>query len=311
MRKYPLGQLPAVAVIAIALTMSLVGCGGGSEDPTSVALRPNKEQPQGATGTNTNAQDPVTNGSAAPEGGFGGITGQIVIADADKGNVPPPEIKLFDVGKAPVQPQFCAAKTPILNESLLVNPGSGGIKNVFFYLEKKPKGGKPAAEVGSQKLWPTAGEPGSQLVLDQQNCTFSPHAMIVLAGVPFTAKSQDTVVHSYRLSPPKNPPLNEEIPSNGSKEFTFPLAEKAPFSISCATHTWMSGYQLVLDHPYGAVTDADGKFTITDLPSGSYTFIIWHEKAGTIRDDFEVEVAAGDTPKDLGKITLNLSQFSK
>jgi hypothetical protein len=32
-----------------------------------------------------------------------------------------------------------------------------------------------------------------------------------------------------------------------------------------------------LDHPYAAVTDAEGAFTIPDLPSGKHTFVVWHE----------------------------------
>lgn len=310
MRIKSIGQSVLVAVMASVLMLGVSGCGGGADDPTAVALRPNKEQPQGGNGSKTNAAEPDNKGSIPPEAGFGGITGQIVIADADKGRIPAPQVTLYDVGKAPANPEFCAAKLPILNQTLIVEPGSLGVKNVFVYIEKKPKGGKSAAEVSSQKLWPTSGQPGEQLVLDQQNCTYAPHAMILLAGVPFKAQSQDSVVHSYKFAPPKNPGDNFEIPAKGSKEYTFPLAEKVPFLISCATHTWMSGYQLVLDHPYAAVTDADGKFTITDLPSGQYTFIIWHEKAGTIRE-YPVDVEAGDTPKDLGKISLNLSQFNR
>jgi hypothetical protein len=73
----------------------------------------------------------------------------------------------------------------------------------------------------------------------------------------------------------------------------------------------MSGYQLPLDHPYGAVTDDDGRFTITDLPSGTHSFVIWHEKAtrGKIRD-YEVEVKANETV-DLGNIQIRLSDLAK
>jgi hypothetical protein len=184
---------------------------------------------------------------------------------------------------------------------------NGGIQNVFFYLEKKPSGGKK--EIESQSTWPTSGEAG-KIVLDQQNCTYKPHAMIVPAGNKFLANSQDSVVHSYKGSPPKSPSFNETIPSNGSKEVSvYTRPEKYPVPISCATHSWMSGYQLPLDHPYAAVTDADVKFTISDLPSGSHTFKIWHEKGGTLRD-YDVEVKADETV-DLGNITIRLNQLNK
>jgi hypothetical protein len=313
MRFPPIGRTVTLALSACVLSMILIGCGGGAEDPTSVALRPNKEQPQGGGGNGTTQGNGGAgdNGAAAvaPAEGFGGITGRIVIADADKGSVPPPTVALFAVGKATVDSGYCAKDMPILDERLLVNPMTGGIKNTFFYLDTKPKGGK--SQIESQKSWPTADESGAKLVLDQRNCTYVPHAMILLAGQPFTAQSQDTVVHSYKFSPPRNPGDNVTIPANGTKEYTFGRSEKVPFPISCATHSWMSGYQLPLDHPYAAVTDDDGRFTISDLPSGTHTFVIWHEKAtrGKIRD-YDVEVKANETV-DLGNIQIRLSDLAK
>lgn len=314
MRFPPIGQTLALAVSAGVLSVAIIGCGGGSKDPTNVALRPNKEQPKGGDGNATNQGNGAAtdNGTTptAPAEGFGGITGRIVIADADKASVPPPTAKLFDVGKATVDSGYCAKEMPIPDERLIVNPMTGGIKNTFFYLDAKPKGGK--AQIESQKSWPTADESGAKLALDQKNCTYVPHAMILLAGVEFEAQSQDTVVHSYKASPPRSDAFNLTIPAKGTIPVSvYKRPEKTPVAISCATHSWMSGYQLPLDHPYGAVTDDDGRFTISDLPSGTHTFVIWHEKGtrGKIRD-YEVEVKANETV-DLGNIQIRLSDLAK
>jgi hypothetical protein len=224
----------------------------------------------------------------------------------------PPEGILYAVGKATVDPTVCAATIAIMNQSLIVS-SDGGLKNTFFYLEKKPKGGKE--EIASQSSWPTAGEDG-KLVLDQKNCSYEPHAMIVIANQEFLAQSQDPVGHSYKGSPPSSASFNEGVPAapaGGVGEAkivnVFKKPERSPVPISCATHSWMLGYQSPLDHPYAAVTDADGKFTISDLPSGSHTFKIWHEKGGTLRD-YDVEVKADETV-DLGNITIRLNQLNK
>ena len=37
----------------------------------------------------------------------------------------------------------------------------------------------------------------------------------------------------------------------------------------------------MLDHPYFAITDADGSFSIPDLPPGEYVIEAWHERLGT------------------------------
>jgi hypothetical protein len=41
----------------------------------------------------------------------------------------------------------------------------------------------------------------------------------------------------------------------------------------------MSAWQLPLDHPYGAVTNENGEFSIQNLPAGKHKFTIWHEAA--------------------------------
>jgi hypothetical protein len=42
----------------------------------------------------------------------------------------------------------------------------------------------------------------------------------------------------------------------------------------------MSAYINVLNHPFFAVSGADGTFTISGVPPGKYTLIAWHEKLG-------------------------------
>jgi hypothetical protein len=42
----------------------------------------------------------------------------------------------------------------------------------------------------------------------------------------------------------------------------------------------MSGYWISEEHPYFAVTDANGMFKISDIPPGDYEVELWHEKLG-------------------------------
>ena len=59
----------------------------------------------------------------------------------------------------------------------------------------------------------------------------------------------------------------------------------------CDIHSWMGGYWVVADTPYTVLSDADGNFSITDIPAGKYKLKIWHEKLGETSQ--EVEVSAG------------------
>jgi hypothetical protein len=62
--------------------------------------------------------------------------------------------------------------------------------------------------------------------------------------------------------------------------FTAKEAETViPFK--CDVHGWMNAYVGVLEHPYFAVSKADGTFSIPNLPPGTYTLAAWHERLGT------------------------------
>jgi len=46
-------------------------------------------------------------------------------------------------------------------------------------------------------------------------------------------------------------------------------------------HPWMKAYVGVFEHPYFALSGADSRFTLKDLPPGEYTIEAWHERFGT------------------------------
>jgi hypothetical protein len=71
----------------------------------------------------------------------------------------------------------------------------------------------------------------------------------------------------------------------------------------------MRAFWVVLDHPYGVVTDSQGKFTLADLPAGEVTLTIWHEKSGWIDKARKVRVVRGKTT-DLGTIEAPLWKFA-
>ena len=69
-------------------------------------------------------------------------------------------------------------------------------------------------------------------------------------------------------------------PSPKMDEYKMPnplVAEGPPIQYKCTIHGWMTGYVRIFDHPYYAVTDADGKFEIKNAPAGKYRIVYWHE----------------------------------
>ena len=71
-----------------------------------------------------------------------------------------------------------------------------------------------------------------------------------------------------------------------------PVAGPGLVRLVCNTHPWMRGYVHVTDD-MAAVTGGDGRFTLTDVPAGTYELRIWHETLKGVAQ--KVTVVGGQT----------------
>jgi hypothetical protein len=147
--------------------------------------------------------------------------------------------------------------------------GSGGtLQNVFVYV-KDGLGG-----LG----FPIPTEP---VLLDQDQCRYSPRVVGVRVGQPLRVQNSDPLLHNVRSNAVINQAFNKSTPIEGVG-FTHAFATKevmVPFK--CDVHGWMSAYVGVLDHPYFGTTGPDGRVVLGNLPPGTYTIEAWHESLGT------------------------------
>ena len=65
--------------------------------------------------------------------------------------------------------------------------------------------------------------------------------------------------------------------------------------VTCDVHRWMNAYVGVVAHPYFAVSNRSGRFTIEHVPPGTYRLQFWHERLGSITQT--VKVADGGTTR--------------
>lgn len=192
---------------------------------------------------------------------------------------------------------------PIIDERLLVDPKSRGIKNVLVYVFTS-RGGS------------TIDVPSSQNQTRRLTMTirrFDPHILIARVGDTLELVRRGPIQHNPNLSFFANTPRNVVVAPGKSSLIRVPKPEPAPIGVNCNIHPWLRAYVVVLDHPFAAVSDADGTLEITGLPTGtSLTFRVFHE-AGRIdrvrmsgaetdwqRSRFNVELAVG--MNDLGDI---------
>jgi len=174
----------------------------------------------------------------------------------------------------------CAAQE-IADESLIVGP-NGALKNVFVYLKTKPAGHQAAAT-----------DP-AELVFDQRGCRFLPRVMLVPTGQTLRVLNADPIAHNTRTLPLANPPVNRVNPAGDRQGFTiqYEHPEKIPIQVTCDLHPWMRAYQLVVDHPFAAVTNADGEFALDNLPVGEHQLRVWQERAGFLERSLKIQIDA-------------------
>jgi plastocyanin len=197
----------------------------------------------------------VTVFAAAPASVFanGAVTGTIHIATPAPKVAPHPVIKDGSV---------CGREAA--NESVVVGK-SGCLRNVVVFAKDVPFAGQPA--------------PISGATLDQKQCCYAPHVQALTVGTPLSVMNNDAVLHNVHANSDNLTVFNVAMPIKGQK-LPIPMRKPGLVKLQCdAGHTWMNGWIYVFDHPYFAVTDDAGSFTIKDLPPGEHTLELWHEPA--------------------------------
>ena len=151
-------------------------------------------------------------------------------------------------------------------------------------------GGKPLADAVVMVEGPPA--PAStgprRAAIDQHHETFVPHVVAVATGTLVDFPNSDPVLHNvYSASPTKKFDLGM-YGQGETKSVTFDTP--GVVRIGCNAHPKMEAFVVVHANPYFAVTDAQGGYTITGVPAGTYMLRVWHET----RADRRVPVAVRD-----------------
>src|SRR5262249_48512438 len=140
-----------------------------------------------------------------------------------------------------------------------------------------------------------AGKPvprDQPVVLDNVKCAFVPHVRSATVGQTLEIHNSDPFMHDAHAWLGTRSLFNVGIlPGHTSRQ---PLTDAGLVHINCnVRHTWMHAYVFVADDPYHAVTATDGRFTIDQVPPGTYVLRVWHELLGSV--DRPVTVEAGKT----------------
>lgn len=187
-----------------------------------------------------------------------------------------PHMKGIDMSKDPYCSKAHATDPAHLEQ--VVTGANGGLANVVLYLSEGYSGNATASTAVP--------------VFDQKNCVYTPHVLAMDTGQTFKVTTSDQTTHNIHPLPN---PMTGNIPWNQSQPPGAAPVEKSwknteVIPVQCNIHPWMHGWFVVVKGPY-ATTDGDGKYTINNVPPGSYTVTAWQETYSTMTQ--KVTVAAG------------------
>jgi plastocyanin len=245
--------------LLFTLTLVLaVACGGGKEVVDEKELGEDDHAAPAAT-----AEGGSGGSAAAPGAAPAAVADAATLGGTVKFEGAPAKMGAVQMGADP----YCASQhaAPEPDEEVMVGAG-GELANVIVYV-KDVQGSFPP--------------PSTPAVLDQKGCKYIPHVTAVQVGQPVQIKNSDATLHNVHAMPEVNSQFNEGQPvQNMVSTKKFDKVEMKPFRIKCDVHGWMKSYMAVLPHPYHAVSQTNGTFSIANLPPGSYTLVAWHEKYG-------------------------------
>jgi hypothetical protein len=248
---------------------------------TLVAALPGcNEEVKGKKRPYTGGGDETFTKTAIEPKAYGTITGKVTY---DGTPVPVPEPVQMGNNEA-----ACHAGAPAEenNDMTWLIDANKGVKNAVVILQP-----------GEGKFFKI---PESQMKVEdinvyQPRCAFIPR-VVTLFPQYYDAKTSSYAATNQKLIIHNNAPFdhNYNLLPNGEDntakggtlrrgdvaDLTGLVPQPKPIIIKCDIHNWMRCYGFLLDHPYAAVTKADGTFEIKNAPLGiDVQVVCWHEGA--------------------------------
>jgi len=139
------------------------------------------------------------------------------------------------------------------------------------------------------------GAAAAETIVTNDKCAFAPRVQIMRPNGNVKTTSNDPVLHTTNAQLENGRTLfNVALPIPGLT-ITKPIGAAGTVRLGCNTHPWMRGWVIVTDQA-AAITGGDGRFTIDNVPPGTYELRVWHEALKSAPQ--KITVAAGK-PTDL------------
>jgi len=116
-----------------------------------------------------------------------------------------------------------------------------------------------------------------KVTVEQHHMMFIPRVTVIPTGSTVVFTNNDKIFHNvFSVSEPKK--FNVDTVESGEpKEVTFD--KNGVVTLLCNVHHEMLAYVVITDSNHSSVSDAEGAFTISDVPAGTYEVATWSDSA--------------------------------
>jgi plastocyanin len=116
----------------------------------------------------------------------------------------------------------------------------------------------------------------SETVVSNEKCRFGPRVQLARPNANVRTTSKDPILHTTQAQTENGRTIfNVALPVPGIN-ISKPIGAAGTVRLNCNTHPWMRGWVIVTDDA-AAISGADGKFTLDNIPPGTYELRVWHE----------------------------------
>ena len=222
------------------------------------------------------------------------------------------EVSLEGLKIPPKDMEWFRSAGPILEEDWVVNKENRGVQWVVVWLipDNAPKNKNAKLEV-HEKFKAPLSEKERFVIVDQDPKGYVPHTVAIHEGIGIKLRNKGPVAHVFQLTSFKNKMPVQNMAPNTEIDLKDFKADRSPNKFTCTPHPWEAMWLRIFDHPYYAVTNADGEFEIKNAPAGPCRIVVWQEEIGfkdqgrqaKFGDQIKIE---GGAETDLGDITIKV-----
>jgi RNA polymerase sigma factor (sigma-70 family) len=169
---------------------------------------------------------------------------------------------------------------PLRTDGAFIDPQNRGIANAVVWL-------RPDSEDRKEALPPSAIHPDLREHTERTHEVrfaagqFLPRATVLRFGDRVSFHNAMTVATNVKFDSGGTGDAFNRLLTPDSGHTSEPLKDASgAWRFESNVHHWAKGFVRAFDHPYFALTDANGRYEMRSAPVGKWRLVVWHEAAG-------------------------------